>query len=107
MVAAPPVRLYSLEDLAGPPGVTVGFAVARGIRGAVLRNRIKRILREAYRLQKEPLIQALAGSSRSVRCVLMFTGPSPRHPGLLRLQAVQEPVGQVLARLARTMGKHV
>ena len=104
MFAARPVRLYSLPDPAGAPGITVGFAVARGIRGAVQRNRIKRILREAYRLQKEPLLRASAAVTGSVQCVLMFIGPAPRHPGFVRLQDVQEPVAQVILRLAESVG---
>jgi ribonuclease P protein component len=103
MIEARPVRLYTLVDPDGIPGAVVGFAVARGIRGAVRRNRIKRLLRESYRLQKDVLLNALSSAPRSLRCVLMFVGPAPAHAGDVRLGTVQAPVGEVLERSARAV----
>lgn len=39
----------------GGPGTRLGLAVGRTLGGAVARNRVKRLLREAFRLQREHL----------------------------------------------------
>ncbi|MCK7522621.1 MAG: ribonuclease P protein component [Ignavibacteriales bacterium] len=66
-----PVRLFYIVDRSSPPGMRVGFAVSRGIRGSVRRNRIKRLLRESFRLQKQPLLLAIQDQGNAVQGVLM------------------------------------
>ena len=43
------------EKAASVPGLRVGFTVGRALGGAVVRNRMKRRLREAVRLSHPPL----------------------------------------------------
>lgn len=47
------VGLYALKRRG--TGKRVGFAVARSVRGAVQRNRVKRVLREIYRAHENEL----------------------------------------------------
>lgn len=49
----------------------VGFVV-KGAPNAVHRNRGKRLMREAYRLQQEPIVQACRDRERSLQCVFML-----------------------------------
>jgi hypothetical protein len=79
--------------------MVIGFTSARGIRGAVRRNRIKRLLREAYRLQQKPLARTLRERGVSLQGVLMFIGQSPSAPGMIRLADLLTPVGNLLTRL--------
>jgi ribonuclease P protein component len=48
--ASAEVRKTSPTRASAPPGLRVGFTVGRGLGGAVLRNRMKRRLREAVRM---------------------------------------------------------
>lgn len=52
-------------------GVTTS---SRIFKKAIERNRVKRILREAYRLQKLPLQQHLKEENRSLALFFIYTG---------------------------------
>ncbi len=54
----------------------IGVAVARGVAGAVGRNRCKRWLREAARREKGELIPALASRNCGVDVMLVWTDAS-------------------------------
>ena len=54
--------------------VQVGFTVSKKhFKRAVHRNRIKRLLREAYRLQKAPLLQLLASQNKCAQLFFIYT----------------------------------
>jgi ribonuclease P protein component len=66
-----PLRVTWLFVPAGRPELQAGVTVSkRNFKKAVHRNRIKRLLREAYRLEKEALLASV--NEKSIRAHLFF-----------------------------------
>jgi ribonuclease P protein component len=61
-----------VQETANPlqAGVTVS---SRNFKKAVQRNRVKRVLREVYRLQKLPLQNALISGQKSLALFFIYT----------------------------------
>ena len=58
----------------GKPGLQMGVTVSKShFKKAVDRNRVKRLVREAWRLQKAPLVEQLKKAGRSGVVFLMYT----------------------------------
>jgi ribonuclease P protein component len=56
-------------------GIKVGFtASSRNFKNATDRNRIKRLMREAYRLQKNELLENILIQQKSLHLFFIFTG---------------------------------
>ena len=72
----------------------------RHFKRAVDRNRIKRLIREAYRTQKLPLQDGLKESGKGyLKLFILFTGKE-----LPEYQLVREKVAAVLRRLEKEVG---
>lgn len=72
----PPLRLVGkFMELPTTAPAQVAFAVPkRRLRRAVQRNRIKRLLREAWRLNKEPYYATLQASGRQCAWLFVYQG---------------------------------
>ena len=72
-----PLRIiYRLEPAAGTDAspVRTGFSIPKKrIKKAVGRNRVRRLLKEAWRLQKHPLYDAIP-AGHQLHCFLVYTG---------------------------------
>ncbi|MBZ4188675.1 ribonuclease P protein component [Niabella beijingensis] len=89
------VKLLYLSERAGQPGIKCGVgASSRYFKKAVDRNRIKRLLREAYRLQQGPLQQLAVQTGSQVFLFLLFTGKE-----LPAFDIVYKQTGNVLQKL--------
>jgi ribonuclease P protein component len=90
-----PVGLYPLP--ADQPLLQAGFsASARNFKRAVDRNRIKRLTREAYRLQKQGLQDRLKEKGLGLALFFVYTGKD-----LPAAAAVSEKMGLALQRLVK------
>lgn len=63
----------------GRAKVKVGFSVRRSVRNAVDRNRIKRLMKESYRLNQNILHDAIQRFSPSLELIFLYT-PSLQKP---------------------------
>ena len=71
-------------------------ASSRNLRKATERNRVKRLMREAYRLQKNELQNHLAGNDHGLQIFFLFTGRElPSQP------EATEDFKKILKRLIR------
>lgn len=76
-------------------GLKAGFSVSkRYFKKAVDRNRVKRLIRESYRLQKLPLRDLLAQSGTSMHLFFIYTGKELPHFNLIK-----EKTGAALQKL--------
>ena len=95
-----PIRVqYKLVDELLTEPLQAGFsASSRTFKRAVDRNRIKRLMREAYRLQKAPLEQALQTKQRRLALFLIYTGKE-----LPEYALIKEKMDVVLKKLLQTI----
>lgn len=87
----------------GSPMIQVGVTVSkRYFKKAVDRNRLKRLMREAYRLQKETVHAALVQSGQSCHLFFMFTDKT-----ILSYDTIYTAMTQCLKKLVLKIGvKH-
>ena len=69
------VRVFHLISEAGDKGIQFGAgAGSRSFKKAVDRNRIKRLLRESYRLQKNQLKEVMVKQNKQLLVFFLYTG---------------------------------
>ncbi len=94
-VRTPVVRLVYLAEESVTPELKCGVGLTtRHFKRAVDRNRIKRLLREAYRLQQHSLKTEVQKGSRNWLIFILYTGRELPHYTLL-----YQNVGLVLQKL--------
>ena len=101
MNAFPIKLIYTIETIesvdsseSGTLQAGVG-APSRTFRKAVARNRVKRLLREGYRLERPAFMEAAAIKGLRINLFFLYTDAT-----VITQAAIQEKIKQLLARLA-------
>jgi ribonuclease P protein component len=97
------VRCYVLVGQGKGRGVKVGFAVSRSIRESVARNRLRRFLREAYRINKQILLKAGIERAHKVELVLMCAPAAETNPKRLTYDSIERLVISLLTDVSRQL----
>lgn len=93
-------RVYLNKELLLSKGIlqTGVGAPSRTFRKAVMRNRVKRLLREGYRLEKPAFLATAALQGKRVNLFFLYTDAT-----VLTQEAIQEKIKQLLSRLAEKL----
>lgn len=98
--------LYSVSFSSSPASIKMGVAVSKKFfKKAVERNRIKRLLREAYRKNKLSLHEWAQQQSAEINIFIIYTSPSLPEWNWLELK-VQQLLHKFIERLNETVSKH-
>ena len=91
-------RVHFFMDNSAGPALQFGIAVSnKNFKKAVDRNKIKRLAREAWRLQKNGLKEKLSASGKQGKVFLIYTGKT-----IAPYQEVVEAIRKVIGKLDKT-----
>jgi len=93
------VRCVVLLQPASEPELRVGYAVSSKAYTAVMRNRLRRLMREAVVKQREPLWESLKRKSMSASIVFSFKSYTQVDVHRLRIHVVATDVGGICKQL--------
>jgi ribonuclease P protein component len=84
--------IYYLEKNAGIPGIKIAVAVSKKAGKAVWRNRIKRLIKETYRLNKEQLFNKAVQNNFSLKVVFSLNNFNEKLMGKVGLQDIRDGI---------------
>jgi ribonuclease P protein component len=97
------VRVFYHLHESGKPGLQFGTgASTRLFKKAVDRNRVKRVIREIYRLQKNPLLEIIRDRKKNLNIFFLYTGKE-----LPDYREVFEMSGRALEKLCKVLNQSV
>jgi ribonuclease P protein component len=93
-------RVAAADEVGARVPVQVGFAPGRRVRTKVARNRIKRIMREVYRVNQHDLVDLFSHRAGTLTLMVVFRGDEARAA-----DAIRRDLPAALARLARRLAE--
>lgn len=79
------------------PGVKIAIAISKKAGNAVWRNRVKRLIKESYRLNKESLISKIKEKNILLRIIFSANHLNENRNKRLKLQYILTPVLDLLS----------
>jgi ribonuclease P protein component len=76
--------------------VQAGFAVSRSVKSAVKRNRVRRLMREAYRLNKGEVMKLVVGQGRCFKIVFLWKESTGKNISELKLKDLDLDIQKTL-----------
>jgi ribonuclease P protein component len=67
-------RVVDREETGHDTPIQVGFAPGRRVKSGVERNRVRRLLREVYRVHQHTLVDLFVRTSRTLLVMILFRG---------------------------------
>lgn len=90
---------YYSQTSSENPGVKVAFGVHRKSGKAVWRNRIKRLLRAAFRLNKHPLLDTCVSYNKLLFLVISPYGINEKNNKTIGLKDIQPDVVELMQKV--------
>ena len=98
-----PIRAVYRFEVSGEAGLRIGVSASKKyFKKAVDRNRIKRLLREVYRLQKEEMIRELKAAEKSVNIFFIYT-----DKGIADFETLHQAMHKCLQRLIKIIKSEI
>ena len=94
---------YYSQSSSDSQGVKVAFGVHRKSGKAVWRNRIKRLLRTSYRLNKRNLVENCTSKSKQLFLVISPYGINQKNNRTVYLKDVEHDVIEIMHKIAANL----
>ena len=93
-----PIKAFVLSSLSKRTSLHVGYAVSKKIRAAAHRNRLKRLMREAFLANKADFIKQLS-SGTLVEIVFMYNGNIESAPTMVRFSTIAQALSALCSMI--------
>jgi len=94
--------IYLVENKVDDPNVSFAPVAKKQLGNAVWRNRIKRLIRESYRLNKEIIQSACREKGNSLKLILFPYKLNQKNNKKLRLDDIMPEVKELLVKIANS-----
>jgi len=84
-----PIKAFVLSSLSKRTSLHVGYSVSKKVRTAAHRNRLKRLMKEAFRAKKTDFIGQLTSGTR-VEIVFMYNGNTEITPTMVQFSSIAQ-----------------
>jgi ribonuclease P protein component len=95
-----PIKAFVCLSVSPEPMVRVGYAVTRGIKKATQRNRVKRLMREAFRANKRNFFGSI-NSGRLLEIVFMYNDGKETAPKKIHMESVNKALSTVCSLIEK------
>ncbi|GEM_PF-1937687 len=99
-----PLKAYVSLSKSSHSLVRVGYAVIKGVRKSVLRNRLKRLMREAFQANKGDILRRLK-SQTEIEIVFMYTSNGNVAPAMVRFSSINTALADLSSTIVLMQGK--